>query len=258
MTLTRAIPYFGLLFLVLVIAAFGYKIGQGSRNDEVADLSLQLAKSAETLEIANGLYARQAGELVRVEVILDSSRAEVKLLKEHLKKSGAELLTAQQLTLKWKRAYEAEVEAHQTEEPGPDGDPPRKRVDFAGDLGPIHVTGHTLTDPPVAHIKLEQVMPLTLTVAVAQNKDGSWSSFVTSSDENIDVKVDLAGVSPQILSPKWYQKIWVEAGASVLGDPAGSISTMYAGDRYMFGISCYATNTGAQGCGGTIGFRPFK
>lgn len=258
MTVTRAIPIVGVLIAVLVLGAIGYKIGQRSRNGEVADLSLQLAKSAETLQLAEGLYVRQTAELTNVGVILDSSRAEVKALKEHLKASDAELLTAQQLTLKWKRAYEAEVEAHQTEEPGPDGGPPRKRVDFAGNLGPIHVIGHTLTDPPVAFLKLEQVIPLTLTIAVAQNKDGTWSSFVTSSDENVDVKVDLAGVSPRILSQKWYQRIWFDLGAGFLGDPSALVGLSYRGDKYSIGAMCTASSTTTNGCGATVGVRIFK
>lgn len=252
------LKYVGFGILLVIVVAIGFKLGSRSRDADVADLSLQLAKSQETLEIANGLYVRQTAELKNAGVILDASRTEVKLLKEHLKKSGAELLTAQQLTLKWKKAYEAEVAAHQTEEPGPDGSSPRKRVDFEGRLGPIQVTGHTLTDPPVAHLKLEQVIPLKLTVAVAQNKDGTWSSFVTSSDENVDVKVDLAGVSPLILSQKWYQRIWFDLGAAAIGDPAGFVGLSYRGDRYSIGAMCTISSGPTSGCGATVGARIFK
>ncbi len=246
--------------LVVAIAAFGFKVGSCSRDKEIQDLSLQLTRSQETIEIEKGLYATTIIELKHAESLLDGSRGEVALLKKQLDKTGAELLTAQQLTIKWKKAYEAALAASQTEEPDPDpqpGDPVRKRIDFSGKLGPILATGHTLTDPPEAYLKLDQVDPLILTVAVAQNKDGSWASYVTSSDSEVDVKVNLAGVSPQILSQKWYQRIWLDLGAAALGDPGASVGLSYRGDRYSVGATCMSTGD-ASGCGATLGVRLFK
>lgn len=254
----KYLKYVGLGVLIAVIMAIGFKLGSRSRDNEMQELAVRLAANEKTIEIEKGLYATAIVELKHAEGLLDGSRSEVKLLKEQLKKAGAELLTSQQLTIRWKKAYEAALAANQTEEPNPNpGDPVRKRIDFTGTLGPILATGHTITDPPEAYLKLEQIIPLILTVAVAQNKDGTWTSYVTSSDDNIDVQVSLAGVSPRILSQKWYQRIWLDLGAAALGDPGVSVGLSYRGNRYSIGATCLSTGD-SSGCGATLGLRIFK
>lgn len=260
MTLTKLLPYAGLLIIVLVLGAVGYKIGQRSRNDEVSELVQNLSAQGKTVEVYQGLYSSKVIELKSVLALLDTSQKEVATLKKHLEDSGAKLLTTQQLVVKLKKAYEGALAANQVEQPVDPENPAviRKKVEFAGELGPMGVRGFTITDPPEAFLKIEQIRPLVLSVSVAQNKDKTWSSFVTSSDNDVQVDIVLAGVNPLLLSPKWYQRIWGEVGASVLGDPAGSVGLRYTGDRYSIGVSCYATNTSAGGCGGSIGFRLFK
>lgn len=249
---------------VAAIVFFGYRCGGESRSKEVAELTKKLAAAHQTIEVGKNLYAEKLLEIKDLTLILDTSREEIKALKGQLEKTGAELLTHQKLVLKWKTAYEKLLEASQTDEPPPDPPKPgecpviRKRVDFQGDLGPIHASGHTLTDPAQAYLKLEQIVPLTLSVSVTQEKDGTWKSYATTSDDNVVVDVSLAGVNPYILEPKWYQKIWVELGATFLGDPAATIHAGYYGDRYSVGGTCYGTTSNAAGCGVTFGFRPFK
>lgn len=257
------LKYVGVGILVAAILAIGFKVGDWwtSRisDREIATLKTELAKNSETLEIQEGLYATEAIKTFKLQSLLDVSRDEVAKLARHLEDTNAKLLTAEQISIRWKKAYEAALKANQVEEPPTEpGGQPRKRVDFVGDLGPIRATGHTLTDPPEAFLKLEQTIPLLLTVAVAQNSDKTWSTFVTSSDENIDVKINLAGVNPLILSPKWYQRLWVEIGASFLGDPVGTVHVGYYGDRFSVGATCYTAGSSANGCGATLGYRIFK
>jgi len=245
------------------VAFFGYRCGGQSREKELADLAQKLVAAHKTIEVEKGLYAEKLIELRDLTLILDTSQDEIKKLKGQLDKTGAELLTHQKLVIKWKTAYEKLLEASQTDET-PTEPPPancpaiRKRVDFKGDLGPIYASGHTLTDPAEAFLKLEQTEPLIVTVSVAQERDGTWKSYATSSDDNLAVDISLAGVNPYVLNPKWYQKIWVELGATFLGDPAATVHAGYYGDRYSVGATCYGTTTNAAGCGATFGFRPFK
>lgn len=249
-------------FLVLVLLVAGFLGGDAWRKKkaatEIAKISLQLQKTTETLEISQGLYTKIVAEYGDLMQVLEGNSSEIVGLKKQLKDSQAQLLTANQLTLKWKKAYEALLDATQTDDPPDDGGIVRKRVDFSGKLGPIMATGHTMTDPPEAFLKLEQVDPLKLTVAVAQNKDKTWSTFVTSSDPNIDVKVDLAGVNPLVISQKWYQRIWLDLGAAALGDPAGYVGLSWRGDRLSVGGMCYASGGSMNGCGATLGVRLFK
>jgi hypothetical protein len=254
--------YVGYIVLLIAILAVGFKVGDWWRNrqtaNEVALLATQLQKTTETLEVETGLFTKQSSAFEDLSKYLDGKTTEIVALKKQLDESQASLLTANQLTLKWKKAYESALAANQTEEPPVEGGPTRKRVDFTGRLGPIQATGHTLTDPAEAFLKLEQIEPLKLTVAVAQNKDKTWSTFVTSSDTNIDVKVDLAGVNPLVISPKWYQRVWLDVGAAALGDPAGYLGASWRGDRYSVGAMCYASGGSMNGCGATLGVRLFK
>lgn len=248
------------LVIVGILLAFmlaGYRYGVNKSKGRIAELSMQLSKSEETLEIQKGLYSKKVGEYNDLSVLLDTSRSEVRALKKHLEESEAKLLVAEQVSLKWKKAYEDYVKAHQTDLPPDDNGVVRKRVEFDGDLGPIHASGWTLTDPPEAHLKLEQLLPLILTMNLVQNKDGTWSTFVTSSDENVDVKIDLAGVNPLVLKERWYQRIWAEAGVSFLGDPAGRVGLRYQFDRFSVGADCTVWQTGS-GCGLNVGYRIFK
>jgi uncharacterized membrane-anchored protein YhcB (DUF1043 family) len=257
--LLKYVKYVGVAIVIIIFVGLGFRLGDWWRSREVADLKTELSKSAETLELATGLYVRKIEEIDKLTSILDTSRTEVKKLKEHLEDSKAQLLVTEQISIRWKKAYEAALAAAQSEEPPVDGGVvARKRVDFEGTLGPIKAKGFTLTDPPEAFLKLDQSLPILLTMSVAQNKDGTWSTFVTSSEDNIDVKVDLAGVNPLIISPSWYQRIWLGVGATVIGDPAGTLTLGYYGDRFSFGAECYFAGSENRGCGGSLGVRLFK
>jgi hypothetical protein len=259
--MSRLLNIVGSVLLVSSLAVITFDLGSCSRNKEIEELSLRLAKSEETVEVGKGLYSTAIVELKSAEILLDGTREEISLLEKQLEDTGAKLLTAQQLTIKWKNAYEAILNADQVDLPPDPTDttsPIRKRVNFSGKLGPIQASGYTITDPAQAFLKLEQIEPLVLTVAVAQNKDGTWTSYTTSSDDNVGIKVNLAGVSPRILSEKWRQRIWFDVGAAVLGDYAGTVGMSYRGSRYSLGAFCFASAGSLNGCGATLGVRIFK
>lgn len=243
--------------------AFGrvlYGCGSHSRDDQVADLSSRLVQNEHTVEIKDGLYATQLVEMRDLKGLLDTSRSETKALADQLKDSKAELLTSQELVVKWKGAFEGVANAHQTDS-GPSSTVPgviRKRVDFERDFGPISVTGHTLTDPAEGEVSVRQTRSLLLTVSVARDRSGKWSSLVTSSEPMMEVGVKLGGVDLGVLpSPSWFQRIWLDLGTSELGDPSVSIGLSYRGDRFSLGASCF-TASGAHGCGLTGGVRIAK
>lgn len=243
---------------VLAIGYVGYGCGQRSRDSEVSALSTKLAESEKTVEIRDDLYATTILELDDTKKLLDTSRTEVQTLKKQLDDTAAQLLTTQELVVKWKKAYEAALNATQTDVPSADpGGPTRKRIDFQGDLGPIHAEGYTLTDPAEAHLKLDQVRPVLLTVSVARNPDGKWQSYVTSSEPNMEVGVRLAGVDPGVISPTWRERIWLTGGVDFLMGQRASLGLSYQFDRLSLGGSCSAWSEG-QGCGLTVGYRLFK
>ena len=254
-SLVKLLKYAGIVVLIAIIVYVGYSLGSRSRANEIAELTLKIAQREKTVEVQKGLYATTIVQLNGLTKLLDSSRDEVKLLKKQLDDAQAQLLTTQQLVIKWKKAYEGELAANQSSDPPTDpASPERKRVTFSGLLGPIQVNGYTITDPPEAHVKIQQTKPVILTVSVAKNKDGTWTSYATSSDDNIDVQVSLAGVDTGILSTTWKQRLWVNAGIDVLGDKSASLGLSYHWDRVSFGVRCSTS----FGCGADLGFRIFK
>lgn len=244
--------------VIVLVFQQGYSCGARKGRDQVSKLTALLAESTETIELTTGLYAATVAQVEDLTALLNTNDAKIAEMQRVIDQLNAEVLVLEKISVRWKKAYEDALDARQTEEPPvePGGDP-RKRVDFEGNLGPIRATGHTLTDPPEAFLKLEQVVPLTLTMTVVQNPDGTWTTLVTPSDDNIEVKVDLAAVDPLVLSQKWYQRLWVELSTGILGDPAGSLSLGYYGDRLSLGAGCSLWE-GGRSCGLNVGFRVFK
>lgn len=237
-----------------------YGCGSRSRDGQVQDLASRLAQSETTVRLKDGLYATKLVEVSNLTSLIDSSKDEDRALLEQLDASKSELLTTQQVAVKWKAAYEGTLDTHQTDS-GPSPTVPgvtRKRVDFQRDFGPIAVSGYTLTDPGEGQVSVRQTRPLVLTVSVARDPSGKWSSLVTSSEPTMEVGVTLGGVDLGVLpTPSWYQRVWLDVSADVLGDPAASLGLSYRGDRWSIGASCFASSA-ARGCGLTGGVRLFK
>ncbi len=248
----------GVLAIVSVIGYGGYSCGARSRDAQIADLTTKLATSEQTIEIERGIVAKKSAELTDLADLLAKTGAENERLAALVKRGQMEILTLNQLVVKWKKAYEAAVEASQTEEPPviPDG-PPRKKVTFSGRVGPITVDGHTLTDPPEAFLKWSQIDPLRLTLIVTKNKDGTFSSIVSSSDDDIATEITVSAVDVSVVAPTWKQRIWVNAGVDFLGDRRVFGGVSYHFDRLALGAECSGWTDGSA-CGLTVGFRPFK
>jgi hypothetical protein len=247
------------IIVILIIGYIGYGCGAKSRNNEISVLATQVAQNEKTIEIKNGLYATAIVQMDGLTKLLDTKQAEVAELKKQIDDSQTQLLTTQQLVIVWKKAYESALNVHQTPA-GPSPDDPkivRKRVDFEKDFGPIAVNGFTLTDPPYGFISIKQMRPLKLTVAVARNKNGTWNSFVTSSEPTMSVDVVLAGVDTGVLAQTWKQKIWLDIGTDFIGEKRISAGLSYHFDRISLGAQCSVMSNG-NGCGLTLGFRLFK
>lgn len=243
-----------ILAAVVLVAVFCFYIGKHFHDNEIADLSSRLASSEKTVEIDKGLFAKKTEELTDLKDLIAKLGVENESLSQQIKKSKAEVIALDQLVLKWKNAYEAEVSAHQSVDPS---NPERKRVDFSGSVGPIHVDGYTLTDPPKAFLKWIQTEPLKITVAIVKNYNGTLSTLVTTSNKDIDVDISNASFDPHALSPKWYQRLWVDGGIDFYNNKSFRFGLSYKQDKWSVGTSC-STDLSSFGCGLTLGFRIFK
>ena len=242
--------------LLVVIGAFWW--GSHRHDAEIRALNARIAASSMTIETKQGLYETALGQVDDVKSLLDSSSKEVKELKDQLDQMRSKVLTVERVTVQLKSPISSATTATQTLAPSfVAGGRERQRVDFAHDFGPFKVMGHTLTDPAEGFVTLSQGRPLSLTVAVARNKDGTWSSLITSSEPDIGVNVTLGAVDPGVISPSWYQRIWAIGSLSALPSPGASLSVDYVGDRFLLGPSCQAWN-GGWGCGLSVGTRIFR
>jgi len=248
---------FALVIIALVIVAiFAFKFGKNSRNSEVAELVLKLAQSEKTIEIQKQVFATNVFELSGLQKLLDTSRDEVKLLKKQLDDSQAKILATQEIAIKWKKAYEGALNSTQTTEPPIEpGSPQREKVTFSGLLGPIQVDGYTLTYPAESYVSIKQIKPVILTVVVAKNVDGTWSSYTTSSDDNLDIKVNLGGVDiGAVVKKSWKDNIWLNAGVDVLGTRSAYVGMSYSFNKFSLGLHCGTD----ESCGFDLGFKVFK
>ncbi len=229
-----------------------------SRDDQIADLITKLSTSEQTREVEKGLFAKKVTEVEDLKDLLSKLGEENSDLAELVKKGQMDIIALNQLVIKWKGAYYAVLNGHQTEEPPvTPGDPARKRVDFDGPVGPMRVWGHTLTDPPVAYLNWEQVSPIKITVGITKNRDGTYSTIVDTAPPGLGVEVTNALLDLSSLRPKWYQRIWVDLGVDGLGDRGVSAGLSYRLDRWSLGASC-RTTADERSCGLTAGFRVFR
>lgn len=242
--------------LIVVIGIFAYRLGQRSMDDKVSSLAGKLTQAEKTVEITKDVYATKIVELG--DQITDALKLlngdENKRLRQELDDAKAKILTFEAVDVHLKHPISGKTESTQVEIPANEKSSKRIRVDFSKDLGPFLVKGFTMTDPGEGFLELSQVRPLSMTVLVSQNKDGSWASSVTSSDPDIGVNVRLGSVNANVLKPSWIQRIWLSSSFGVWPDRIGSLGVEYRGDRFSFGPSCQLSSQ-VVGCGVNIGLR---
>lgn len=231
---------FGLVGLILVLGVIIF-YQKRSYENQVIDLYNQIAISSETVEFHKNAYEKKTLEVKDLEDVLKSFKEQGDLDKEtigellaRIEKLKEEVLAANRVAIRWKEAYEAEAAAHQSEEPPPPGSDPdviRTRVAFEKDFGYVGVEGYTLTNPAFAWVKVKQNRPLFLTMAITQSRDKSWNTYVTSSEDNVDVDITLSAVNPFFLKEKWYEKLTLDSGI----DFSSTYVSPYAGLSYPVG-----------------------
>lgn len=262
-SLKRVLSIAGLIASALII--FLAVRWVNGKNALISELSTRLATSEQTVEIQKNLYAERTHEIEDLNLVLKNStlnvvsEAIIKELLEQIEQSRGKILALDALVVKWKKAYEGALQATQTEQPPAEpGAPTRKRVDFTKDFGYIGASGYTLTDPPEGFIKIEQLRPLKLTLAVVKNRDSTWSSYVTSSEDNVALDIALSGVDLSVVRPTFKQRLWLDSGVTFLGKEVASLGLSYRAERWSVGLLCSTTDGNGSGCGVSAGWRLFK
>lgn len=242
------------LGVVLLIGTTMYRCGERSRDDEVDDLAVRVSQNEKTVEVKQGLYATALVQMDDAKRLLSQRDSLVAELRKQLDETHAKVLTTERIAIRWKEPMRASVEATETAVATSTDRPARRRVDFRHDFGPFLVSGYTLTDPAEGFVSLAQGRPLSLVLTVARNRDGTWASYVSSSEKDVAVDVTLGAVDPGILRPSWHQRVWVTS--TLVGYPsiAAGIGLEYRGERVSFGPQCQLWD-GGRGCGLSFGIR---
>ena len=189
-----------------------------SYNTNITDLNNAVALQTQTSEIVRGLYEKATLETKNLEDLLDGRDTQIAALKKELDKKDQDLIAETNMAIKWKSDYQALVAATQTTVPGATpADPSRTKVEFNKDFGPILVQGYTLTAPPEAFVLLHQQRPLKLTLAISQDENKLWHTYVTSSEENMVADISLSGVNPWLGNIHWYERLSITGTVAANG-----------------------------------------
>ena len=209
---------------------------------QILQLQNQIATSSKTVEDQKVLYEKLTVQTGDLKDLLNLKDTQIQELNNQINKDKDQLVSVTTAVSAWKKAYEGLANATQSTIP-PTGVnvATRERVDFDKNFGYIEASGYTETNPPEAYVKVQQNRPLKFTVAVAQNKDKSWKTYATSSEDNVFVDIQVAGVNPLALEPRWYEKLDLN---SQLGVGSGVLAGVGLGigiSRFTVGPNMWIT-----------------
>lgn len=230
-------------FLVIIIMVMGCVIyyKDTSHRKKVTKLYNEIAMQAETIEVQDGVFQKQVLTISDTKDLLgrlaDEHGGSISLLQKELDKKDEKILSLTKTTVHWRKNYEALVKASQTDVPTDPDDPDsptRTKVEFEKDFGYIGVNGYTLTDPAEAFISVKQNRPLMLVLTLSQDRKKRWTSSVASSEDNIEVDVDISAVNPYMFDTKWYEKVSLDAGIQYAGALAPYVGSLYSLDNGVY------------------------
>lgn len=261
---------------ILVIVAIGLGILLHVRKEhawqkQVTDLQNQLALKDKTTEVDPGVYSKLVVQNGDLKAALDASDQQVKELEATIKQDGQDLQNVTQIGLHWQQQYAALVVAQQADggvTKEPDGTTvARQQVNFQQEFPDVDVgvSGSTWTNPAQASLRVWQLQPLKLTVALTQDKTKAWHSYVTSNVKGIVPDIGVTEVNPYILEPKWYEKLAVRGDLGVGSTDAGAgvllgLGVSYEVGRFDVGPAGWLviSNRVDRYLGVMVGYHPFQ
>ncbi len=210
------------LLIVLVAISLTTRRMDQLHQKQIVDLENQLALRDKTVEIQKDLYEKRTLQLKDVSSLFDSKDKQLEDMKKQIKRDKSDLLSLTQINVKLKEDISFTEKGTQSVEKSNDPNAPeRVKVAFQKDVGFLRVDGFTLTNPPVATLKISQLKPLKFNVSIAQQSDGSWRTYVTSSESSLGVDIGLSAVNPYFMFPKWYEKIGASFSVGGGNGPGG-------------------------------------
>ena len=232
------------VILTAALLALGaYTLYQNHKHGkQITKLSNQIAQQQKTIKTTKTAYSKLA-------LINDSLSATNKDLNNIIAKSNQQILAKTQAYLKLKEVNKT-IKAKQTQL-----QTNRTRVDFDLYSPPTKVLGYTLTNPPEASIRLSyDSIKLEILLTQANN---TWHTHVDTNNPDITIDLDLQ-VNPEVLKPKWYQKIAFQAGIGINKTLTTHIAASYQiTSKIHIGPVLYLHYPFSYTAGATIIYFPF-
>jgi len=255
---------FLVLALLVAIGFLTFYLQKRELERERDELYRVISIQEDTIEIKEGIFQKKVVELGDVSTVLDTTRKEIADLKATIESQKKTIVHYTQLSVTWRKKYEGMAEAYQeifegqTTEPGTTPGIERLKVTFKKEFGPFRVDGYTITSPPEAFVAVTQSRPLILGVALTQDKDGDWSTVVSSSEDGFEVDVNVSAVDRKLELITWRDKISTDLDVGFLGKPSLGVGVKY-GDKLAVGPKCsaYLDDEVSWSCGVGISWRPF-
>lgn len=224
-TLKNALISTGVLLVIMAALAVAFTLNRRAYETRIVDLQNQVAARDKTLEVQVGVYQKLTIQANDLSKLVDSKDKQIVELKNQLDKTGAQLLTASSLIIQLKdQVAKGKATVVVTKPTTPDG-----KTTFAisrtENFGPFAVDCKMNGTEPVTPDWIESEISLTqprlfkVSVIVSQDKDGTWRTTTTSSDEVFKVDIGLAAVNPYLLEPKWYEKIGFDTEVGLGSNP---------------------------------------
>ncbi len=221
----------GFLVVALVAAGSAYGFERWKHGNTRKDLNNKLAKAQKMQQETESAYSRLAIESENI-------KATNTELQSVIEDRDEEVLALANANIRLKNKVVRIENAKQTivDSDGnvvvPDGTMSdcknRIRVDFEKEEDPLKISGHTLTNPAYAEVKIDWLRELKIEVVLTKNDDDTYRIYIDSGKSDI-MPTDLTlQVDPTILEYSWYEKIGF--GSSVTGGETGlqlSISAFY-------------------------------
>jgi len=241
-----------------------------SQGSQIVSLQESLVSKDKTIEEQKGVYAKLAADSANISALLDKQDLQIKELQRQVSQSGEKLLAANSVTIGFQRKIDADAKAKQTDIKSsgkladfiPIPAHKRERVDFSRDFGFVGVDGYTITDPAEAHLSLVPGKPLKVSLVISEQRDGSWKTYATSSDNDVSVDIGLSAVNRNVLAPPWYTNLGfrAELGGGYYGALVG-LGVDYTIGQVELGPSAWTTvqSNGAHFFfGADVIWRPFE
>ncbi len=211
------------------------------------ELNNQIAELQGTIKEKDGLYSQQAVVLQDAQDQLLSVLENKKAVEELLKARGEEVYALNQLVLQWKSKY-FEIKDATGTVVGEDGTTVveisadcqacvrdlRFRVDFDQTQDYMKVTGHTLTNPAYAELKLEWTRDLKINIIIAKDDDDKLRAYMDTNNSDIVPSKLSFVVDESVFDLRWYQKLYVGGSVNV---GQGLLTNLGVGYEILDGLS---------------------